>query len=108
MSTNTGTLIHDLYDLAAKVDQAERNLAEKLFSELTYASYAHQRRISPEVSPERWAKIFPRAQAMEARYQEELSRCQATIVRGSWDADGLPCLKKVAEGTNYCPEHTED
>ncbi len=25
---------------------------------LTYASYAHNRRISPEVTPERWARIF--------------------------------------------------
>ena len=25
---------------------------------LTYSSYAHNRRISPEVTPERWARIF--------------------------------------------------
>ena len=39
---------------------------------LTYVNYRHNRRISPDISPERWAKIFgPGASAMEARYQQE-------------------------------------
>ena len=43
-----------------------------LVDELTYISYAHNRKLSPEVSSERWAAIYPNAAAMERRYQEEL------------------------------------
>lgn len=44
----------------------------QIVSELTYINYAHNRSISPEVSPERWTKVYgARAQAMEERYQRE-------------------------------------
>jgi hypothetical protein len=40
--------------------------------ELTYMNYAHNRRISPHVSAERWAKVYgPSSSDMEARYQVE-------------------------------------
>ena len=39
--------------------------------ELTYRSYAHNRRISPAVAPERWGKLFANAEAMERRFQSE-------------------------------------
>jgi len=46
--------------------------ARQIVDELTYINYAHNRRISPHVTPERWAELFPNAQAMEARFQTEL------------------------------------
>lgn len=54
--TYTGTLIRDLMSTA---------------NELVYASYAHNRRISPEVSPQRWAQIYKNAAEMETRFQSE-------------------------------------
>ena len=36
---------------------------------LTYANYAHNRRMSPEISPERWANIYPDAAKLEAKFQ---------------------------------------
>ena len=41
--------------------------------ELVYLSYAHNRRESPHITPERWAKIFPDAGIIEARFQFEES-----------------------------------
>ena len=38
---------------------------------LTYANYAHNRRLSPEISPERWAKIYPDAAKLEAKFQAD-------------------------------------
>jgi hypothetical protein len=43
-----------------------------LIDTLTYISYAHNRTISPDISPERWAKIFPDAQRLEWRYETEV------------------------------------
>lgn len=42
-----------------------------LIDELTYTNYAHNRRISPHISPERWARIYPNAEAMERRFKTE-------------------------------------
>ena len=45
---------------------------EAIIDHLTYSSYAHNRDLSPDVSPERWAKLFgPSSAAMERRYQQE-------------------------------------
>ena len=38
---------------------------------LTYCSYAHNRRIAPHISPERWAKIYPDAAKLEAKFQAD-------------------------------------
>ena len=43
----------------------------EIADELTYINYAHNRRLSPHISPERWEKVYPNAQALEARFQEE-------------------------------------
>lgn len=40
-------------------------------AELTYSSYAHNRRRSPWIAPERWARVYEGAEEMERRYQEE-------------------------------------
>jgi hypothetical protein len=40
--------------------------------ELTYKSYAHNRRRFPEVSPERWARVFADAASYETRFQAEI------------------------------------
>ena len=42
-----------------------------LIAELTYRNYAHNRRRSPRITPEDWARIYPDAEAMERRFQEE-------------------------------------
>lgn len=56
----------------------------ELVDELTYRNYAHNRRISPGVTPERWAKAYgPTAAAMEARYQRELDELLAKEVIGA-------------------------
>ena len=38
---------------------------------LTYANYAHNRSLSPEISPERWAKIYSDASKLEAKFQAD-------------------------------------
>lgn len=45
-----------------------------VIDELTFRSYAHNRRISPEISPERWAAIFGKEQveAMENQFQGQV------------------------------------
>lgn len=45
-----------------------------IVDELTYRSYAHNRRMFPHVAPERWAVIFSNAEALEARYLRECLR----------------------------------
>lgn len=45
---------------------------QALLDELTYASYAHNRINSPQVTPSQWAKIYPNVDALEARYQRAL------------------------------------
>lgn len=42
-----------------------------LLDELLYINYAHNRDVSPHVTPEQWAKIYPGADQLEARYQAE-------------------------------------
>lgn len=40
---------------------------------LTYVNFAHNRRLSPEVTVERWEKIYgPNTRAMEEQFQKEL------------------------------------
>ena len=42
-------------------------------ADLTYINYRYNRQNSPDVSVERWAKVYYHAKALEARYQTELS-----------------------------------
>jgi hypothetical protein len=43
-----------------------------LLEYLTYCSYRSNRLRSPDITPERWAKVFgPQAEEMEARFQNE-------------------------------------
>ena len=52
-------------------DLSDEDMAE-LIDSLTYSSYRHNREISPEVTPERWQKVFgPSTDAMEQKYQGE-------------------------------------
>lgn len=44
---------------------------EGLVDYLTYANYRHNRHIAPHVTPAEWARIYPNADALEARYQSE-------------------------------------
>jgi hypothetical protein len=46
--------------------------ATEVVDYLTYCNYAHNRRISPHITPERWAKIYPNAAAMEAKFQADM------------------------------------
>lgn len=50
----------------------------EIVSDLTYSCYAFNRRNSPSITPERWARIFgPNAAALEARFQKELAAQEA-------------------------------
>ena len=52
--------------------------ATQFVDELTYGSYRHNRRIAPDVTPERWEIIYgPKTAAMETRLQSELNACNA-------------------------------
>ena len=43
-----------------------------IVDELTYRSYAHNRRLSPDVSPERWMAVFGEdAAQMEERFTND-------------------------------------
>lgn len=42
-----------------------------ILDELTYRSYAYNRDIAPDIAPERWARLFADAEALERRYQSE-------------------------------------
>ena len=46
----------------------------EVIDHLTYCNYRHNRRLRPDIEPERWALIYPNAAAMEARYQAERPR----------------------------------
>lgn len=50
---------------------------ESVVDYLTYANYRHNRNIAPHVTPERWAKIYPGAAALEAKYQAEQAIAKA-------------------------------
>ena len=44
----------------------------EIVDELTYRSYAHNRRLSPGVAPERWVKVYGESAAqMEERFANE-------------------------------------
>ncbi len=46
--------------------------ARSLTNELTYSSYRYNRTLSPEISAERWEKVYgPSAKDMEVRFQKE-------------------------------------
>lgn len=55
-------------------EAAARNPAD-VISWLTYCSYREQRRISPDVSPEAWEKVFgTQTKKLEEYYQREIAR----------------------------------
>lgn len=56
---------------------------------LTYSNYVHNRRRSPEVTPEQWATIYPNAAAMERTYQAELATTEAINKAGRRHYHGL-------------------
>lgn len=71
--------------------------AHPIIDELTFRRYAHNRMRAPEVSPERWAKIFTNGPAMEERFQREYNA-------GARLADDAHCLGCGARGwATYCP-----
>ena len=92
---NSGTTITDLHSTVERIT----------VDRLNYASYAHNRRVFPNVSPERWEKVFgPQVKEMEKKFQAQLG-CFATVVRGTWDADGYRCGKSVIGESGLCAEH---
>jgi hypothetical protein len=54
------------------LEQAVKD-STRLVDELTYASYKFNRERSPNIAPERWARIFPEAVALEKRFQRTAS-----------------------------------
>lgn len=49
-----------------------------LVDELTYSCYRYNRLRSPDITPERWSKIFSNIDTLEYRFQREASHVQAT------------------------------
>ena len=43
----------------------------EVLSELLYIGYATNRDQHPDITPARWAAIYPNAEALEAKYQAE-------------------------------------
>jgi hypothetical protein len=62
-------------------EHKDKNDSSKgILDHLLYASYRHNRVIAPDVSPERWAKIYgPMAAQMEERFQAEKSAFQQPL-----------------------------
>ena len=55
-----------------------------LADEMVYQAYAHNRRAAPYWTVEEWARIFPTAQTLEMRFQQEqgivpCERCEEPI-----------------------------
>ena len=46
----------------------------QLVDELTYINYKHNRNHSPDRTPEQWARVYPNAEALEKRYQDERAK----------------------------------
>jgi hypothetical protein len=50
----------------------------EVIADLTYINYACNRDAAPQITPEAWARIYPRADELEARYQTEKAITKAT------------------------------
>lgn len=45
---------------------------DQIVDRLIYLSYSHNRKLAPEITPERWAKVFgPTTPVMEEQFQRE-------------------------------------
>lgn len=61
----------DGFDAYEQFDRAADRTRE-IIDELTYHSYFHNRRLSPDVPLSEWSKIFGNVDQMEERYQTDL------------------------------------
>jgi hypothetical protein len=58
--------------LVAEIASPKKSSTElALLDNLTYYCYRHNRKLSPEISPEQWARIFGSTEAFEVRFQKE-------------------------------------
>jgi len=57
---------------------ANKVLNFNLVDELIYHSYVYNRKLCPEIQPERWIAIFPNAIELEKKYQEEINETQSS------------------------------
>ena len=57
---------------------------ESLVDELTFKAYSFNRILAPEISPERWSKIFNDAYLLEDRFQSEYY----VTADGEWEKRG--------------------
>lgn len=55
------------------LDEATNNYPN-LIGEMTYISYKYNRERSPNITPEQWRCVFDNTEAMEERYQREITR----------------------------------
>ena len=44
---------------------------QQFVEELSYRAYVYNRQHTPEITPERWGRLFPHWEGLEARYQRE-------------------------------------
>lgn len=57
--------------METEINDAVKN-PQDLIDHLTYASYKHNRNISPHITPEQWGTIFHNVEQLEKKYQQEL------------------------------------
>lgn len=60
---------------------------KEIIYDLVFINYAHNRDLAPDISPERWSRIYGDTTAMEARYQRELRLAAFDKAYAAWDAD---------------------
>ena len=60
-----------LYGLDGQFYAMPVNDTARIIEDLTYDSYCHQRRLAPQIAPERWRAVFVDADKLEQRYQAE-------------------------------------
>jgi hypothetical protein len=88
----TAALIVRKERTSVRITRAARGSGRKAMTEtelvvdLIYLSYFHNRKLTPDVTPEQWASIFgPRVKDLEDRFQAELeaaalrNRCEALV-----------------------------
>ena len=88
----------------------------EILADLYYASYVANRDHSPEVSPERWAKLYGfsanTTASFERHYQAERTpHCEGYWSMGGTGVNDIPCLEPTVkcpvcgEESGLCAEH---
>ena len=86
----------------ARTAPVQNSVFSPVVDELTYRSYAHNRIVSPEVSPSRWAVLFPTQADLEARFRKDYLPTHPCLF------DVLDQAEKVLNSCDYGDEASGD